>query len=223
MSTRNTGLFILGSVSDDTVARAFAAWSDYDPAHFAGEEGPRVGRTTWHGQPVTHVALRLFEVAGLRLMSEDALPEASDLEMVLGRSLSALHPVVYAFYEDEQMAGGGARFEGGRLTYRVAVDGQVAIPIRRTLDDTRPIEELDASHWIWPHASRALADAFPTGFTSAPEDDDTIEQLILAAQAAPITLLDAPAPPPPADAPAGPRTRRRDRLKSALKGWMRRE
>lgn len=224
MSARNTGVFVLGELSEEAIASAFMAWPEFAASHFAGEEAPRVGHTTWHEQPVTHVALRLFEVAGFRLMDEDGLPETSDLEMVLGRELSKHFPVVYAFYEDEIMAGGGARFEGGELVYRECVDGQVAIPIQRSLDATRPIPDLDPSDWIWPHATRCLTQAFPADFVHPPEDDDAVEKMILDAKAEAIVLPEkarsAPARSAPEETPG--RARKRDRVKRAFRGWLKR-
>ena len=225
MSDRNTALFVLAHLSDDDLRAAFQAWPSYDPDHFAGEEAPRVGRAQWHGQPITHVALRLFEVAGIRLMDEDALPEDSDLEMVLGRSLSKHAPVVFALYEDEAMAGGGARFEAGELAYRVCVDGRLVKPARRGLSQTKEIPDLDASDWIWPHATKALREAFGDGFDSAPSNDDELEKMILAADAAPLSLAETPAvaretsaaTPEGTPTPA-PASRKRDRLRSRLRG-----
>jgi len=218
MSARNTGLFVLGHVSASVVAEALAAWPEYALEHFAGEEAPRVGRTTWHDQPVTHVALRVFEVMGFRLLTEDRIPDATDLEMVLSAQLSSQFPVVVATYEDEVMAGGGARFENGALVYRMCVDGQQAIPTCRTLEGTHPIEDLDPSDWIWPHASAALTGAFPVGFHNPPQDDDALEQLILGAGAKAIPLAPHPSVSKEGSAPSG--LRKRDRVKRALRGWF---
>lgn len=215
MSARNTGLFLLGTVSPSVVAEALSAWPEYAPEHFAGAEGPRVGHATWHGQPVTHVALRVFEVMGFRLLNEESIPDPDDLEMVLGRELSRSHPVIFASYDDELMAGGAARFESGALRYRDCVEGQAAIPTRRTLHGAHPIEDLDPSLWIWPHASAALSGAFAPELSPAPKDDDDIEQLVLQAKAQPIPLHSRP---PPSPAPT-PRTRKRDRVRRALRGW----
>ena len=224
VSERNTALFVLAHLSDEDLCNAFQAWPDYDPAHFAGEEGPRVGRGEWHGQPFTHVALRLFEVAGIRLMDEDELPDNSDLEMVLGRSLSMHAPVVFGLYEDEEMAGGGARFEGGELVYRVCIDGRLVKPARRGLSETKEIPDLDTSHWIWPHATKALREAFGDGFESPPGNDDELEEMIDAADAGPLSLADTPpiAQPTSAKAPASNPTataapRKRDRLRSRIR------
>jgi hypothetical protein len=220
MSARNTGLFVLGPVSDDRIRAAFHAWPSYAPEHFAGEEAPRVGRTVWQGVDITHIALRVFEVAGLRLMDEDPIPDPTDLEMVLGRELSRDAPVVYAFYEDETMAGGGARFDRGTLTYRTCIDGRVAHPVRRDLQATTRIPDLDPSDWIWPHASRALSAAFADHLTPAPTTDDDLEQLILAANAKPLVPGAAPSRTPEPAEPEAPKQRRRDRLRSRLSGWL---
>jgi hypothetical protein len=230
VSERNTGLFILGHLDDDMIRDAFQAWPEFDPAHFSGEEEPRVGRADWHGHPYTHVALRLFEVAGLRLMDDDDIPSQTDLEMILGSHLSKHFPVIFGFYEDETMAGGGARFESGALVYRVCVDGREAEPVRRSRSITKPIEDLDPSDWIWPHATEALNNAFGDGFTPTPSNDDDLEKMILAADAEPLSLADlspssatsatsatsAPSP------PSAPTARRRDRLKARLRGLFQR-
>ncbi len=224
MSDRNTGLFILGHVDDDVIQAAFQAWPEFDPVHFTGEEAPRVGRSEWHGHPYTHVALRLFEVAGLRLMDDDEIPGGDDLEMVLGSHLSRHFPVTYGFYEDETMAGGGARFEAGALVSRVCVDGRAAEPVRRSQSTTSPIEDLDPSDWIWPHATDALQAAFGDEFSPPPSNDDDLEKMILAANAAPLSL--AALPPSASSAPAKddppPTQRRRDRLKARLRGLFQR-
>ena len=219
MSARNTGLFVLGSPSDEIIRNAFQAWPEFDPAHFAGDESPRIGRAEHAGQPYTHIALRLFEVAGLRLMDEDAIPEASDLEMVLGRALSEHFPVVYALYEDETMAGGGARFESGALVYRVCIDGRVAHPVRRARTDTTVIPALDPSDWIWPHASEALQAAFGPDFRSPPTTDDDLEAMILAADAQVLTLPAKQVAPEP-EPETRPTERRRDRVKARLRSLL---
>lgn len=220
MSARNTALLVLGHLPAAAVVDAFRQWPDFDPRHFAGDECPRVGHTDWHGTAVTHVALRLFEVAGIRLLDEDPTPEPDDLEMVLGRALSLHHPVVFALYEDETMAGGGARFEAGRLVHRTCIDGRRATPVRRDLLATTPLADLDPSDWIWPHASEALQAAFGPGLRQPPRTDDDLEALILAADAQPVVLGARPTPPrsvPPASAP-----RRRDRLRASLRSWLKR-
>ena len=84
------------------IRNAFQALVEFDPRTLPMTRAPH-GRAEHAGQPYTHIALRLFEVAGLRLMDERH-PEATDLEMVLGRVLSEHFPVVYALYEDETMA-----------------------------------------------------------------------------------------------------------------------
>lgn len=213
MSARNTGLFVHGHVPPEAIVRALRAWSGFSTDTFAGEEGPRVGHAEWSGQPTTHVALRVFEVAGFRLLDEDDIPEDDDLEMVLGRELSRAHgPVVLAQYEDEAMAGGGARFEAGRLVYRCCIDGRDTRPVRRDLDGTAELTDLDASHWIWPLASEALGSAFGAHWPTAPRSDDDLERLIIDARAAAVPL-DQPSEQNPS---APPRKRKRDRLK----GWL---
>ena len=93
-----------------------------------------------------------------------------------------------------------------------------SIPTRRTLDGSHPIADLDASDWIWPHATAALVGAFPADFHSPPGDDDALERLILDASAAPIALAPRPAPEP--TRPSAERTRKRDRMKRALRSWF---
>lgn len=216
MSARNTGLFLPGHVPPETVARAFRQSRGIDPELLTGPEAPRVGHGTWQGRRYTHVALRLFEVAGLRLMDEDALPDEDDLELLLGRRLSAPQGrAVFAFYDEETAAGGAAVFADGRLVSRCCYDARDTAPVCRDLDATTELVGLDPSDWIWRPASdtldRALAPLVGPGIRT----DDELSTLIRLAGATPISLAaPAPAPAPP---PA-PRRRKRDRLWALVRG-----
>jgi hypothetical protein len=215
VSARNTGLFVAGHIQDEAVAAALAQWPGFQPAHFAGAEGPRVGRSSRHGLPYTHVALRLFEVAGLRLLDDDEPPPADDLECVLGQALSAGGGrAVFAFYDEEQAAGGAAVFVDGQRVSRCCFDARDTAPVRRDDEGTTRLRDLDASDWIWVPASDTIEAALEPVVGPGVRTDDELEALIEGAEARPISLV-APSPAP--SAPEAPRERKRDRLKGALR------
>lgn len=212
MSDRNIGLFLPGHVAPDAVVRALLAIPDLSAGDFQGEEAPRVGHGSWNGRPYTHVALRLFEVGGLLLLDAVGLPPAQEVEMALATSLSKLAgSAVYLAYNDESALGGHARFEGGSLVSRRAIDGRGNRPVVRDLAGETPLQSVDASDWVWtPIADAVEAGALPLFGAGFRTDDDIAKAIELAnAKAAPMTTPAAsaaspaprPAPTPPKAAP----------------------
>ena len=203
MSDRNTGLFLAGHQTADAVGRAFVEVFGPASAELVGEEAPRLGHASWKGRPYTHIGLRLFEVGGLLLFDAEGVPSADEPEMRLGAALSKLAgQAVYLRYDDEAAVGGHARFEGGRLVSRAAIDGRESRPVLRDLSGQRVLEGVDASDWVWtPIADAVEAGATPI-FGPGLRTDEDIATLISYAGANPITLGSATAArPAPAPAP----------------------
>ena len=228
MSERNTGLFCPGHVPPDTIAHVFGQLQRDTGVVLAAEEAPRVGHGTHEGGLYTHIGLRLFEVAGLRLMDELELPDADDIEMVLGRMLSERHGyAVYLFFDEERGAGGGAVFESGQLISRVCCDGRPMRPVQRDLREEQVLGTLDPHDWIWELAGDAVEAAAARAVGRGVRNDDHINALIEDAGAESIATqiaagLAAPASrdasstaPTPAPGPAQ-RVRKRDRIR----GWL---
>lgn len=222
MSARNTALLLPGHQDPEAVAAAFWAAPDLQADLFVGPERPRIGHGVRGGRPYTLLALRLFEVAGLRLMDEQPIPGPEDLEVHLGQALSALAgQAVYVFYDEENAAGGAALFSQGRLQSRQCFDARPTQPVRRDLSAEEPLVGLDASDWIWVPASDAIEAATSPLLGAGIRDDDDIETLIEAAPAEPF----GPATVTPEalqTPPAPPRERRRDRLRGAVRQWLKR-
>ncbi len=211
MSERNTGLFVPGHLPAAALARALDGAPERP--HLVGAEAPRLGHGARGGRPYSHIGLRLFEVAGLRLMDDDALPPPGDLERRLGEALSrAAGRAVFAFYDEEHGAGGAAVFVDGALVDRRCYDARGLGPVAREGGATRALVGLDPSDWIWTPASDAIEAALLPIVGPGVRTDDELAALIAACAAAP-----AEPPPPPAPAPA-PRARRRDQLL----GWLKR-
>jgi len=215
MSDRNTGLFVAGHVSLDVITTAFRTHCGDLLAELVGEEAPRVGHGTRRGHAYTLVALRLFEVAGLLLMDEDEPPGGDALEVHLGQALSSGGgQAIFLFFDEENAAGGAARFEDGTLVDRECWDGRDTQPMHRHRTGSRPVDDLDTSDWIWRPASDAIERMSTPMVGPGVRTDDEIEALIEGAPATPVALGAAPAPAsrPTASAP-DERVRRRDRLK----------
>lgn len=209
MSDRNVGLFLSGHVSPQAVAAALLAVPGVNPDELSGEEAPRVGHGTWKGRPFTHVGLRLFEVGGLLLFDGAAVPGPEEVEMKLAEALSRqAGTAVYLRYDDESAVGGHARFEGGRLVSRVAIDGRESRPVLRDLQGERVLENVDASDWVWTPIAEAVEAGAKPIFGEGIRSDEDIETLIHTAAATPIALRAAPSPqaarpaPQPAPRPA---------------------
>jgi hypothetical protein len=220
VSKRNTGLFLPGHHTPEAIAEAFWSAPGLPTEHFIGAEVPRLGHGTRDGRPYTHFALRLFEVAGLRLMDDHPLPGPDDLELHLGCVLSKLAgQATYLFYDEENAAGGAARFADGALVGRVCFDARDTQPVRRDEQGETPLVGLNPSDWIWKPASEAIEAAAAPLVGPGVRDDDDIAALIEAAGATPIP------PPPPrkvsSESSPDPSKRRRDRLRSRVRGWLR--
>ncbi|MFM2244672.1 MAG: hypothetical protein RL071_746 [Pseudomonadota bacterium] len=218
MSARNTGLFLPGHLSAQVLIDALVGIPGAPLAELVGEEAPRLGHAQREGHAYTHVGLRLFEVAGLRLLDDDALPGPEDLEVALGAALSrAAGRAVYAVYEEEQGYGGAAVFEGGVLRSRLCFDARGTAPLRRDLSGATVLRGLDPSDWVWRPASDAIEAALLPVVGPGVRTDDELLALIEAASGAPLALPRAPTPPAhrPAEPPAA---RKRDRLLGLAKG-----
>ena len=226
MSERNTGLFLPGHLTADRLVAAFLSAPAAPLEHLVGPEAPRLGHGQ-RGSPYTHVGLRLFEVAGLRLLDDDELPQADDLEVQLGVALSAVAGrAVFAVYEEEQGYGGVAIFEAGRLVERSCFDARGTAPVRRDLRGAQVLRGLDPSDWIWRPASDAIEAALLPILGPGVRVDDDLLALIEGAAAAPIALPQRPAPAAtrPASEPqrAAEAPRKRDRLLGLARGLLRR-
>lgn len=223
MSERNTGLFLPGHLSAERLKAAFLACSAAPLEHLVGPEAPRLGHGL-RGQPYTHVGLRLFEVAGLRLLDEDDVPGPDDLEVQLGVALSAAAGrAVFAVYEEEQGYGGVAIFEAGRLVERRCFDARGTAPVRRDLTGAAVLRGLDPSDWIWRPASEAIEAALLPLVGPGVRTDDELLALIEGASASPVALPGRPAPAVPRTGGAPePPPRKRDRLLGLARGLLRR-
>ncbi len=220
MSARNTGLFLPGHLSAQALIDALVAIPGAPLAELVGEEAPRLGHGERGGLRFTHVGLRLFEVAGLRLLDEDDVPGADDLEVALGAALSrAVGRAVYAVYEEEQGYGGAAVFEAGALRSRLCFDARGTAPVRRDLSGATVLRGLDPSDWIWRPAGEAIEAALLPVVGPGVRTDDELLALIEAAGGAPLTLPRTPTPPAHRP-PAPPAARKRDRLLGLAKGLL---
>ncbi|MEL6346292.1 MAG: hypothetical protein AAFV53_24490, partial [Myxococcota bacterium] len=185
MSERNTGLFLPGHVSPDVIAEVFWSAPGLDASFFTGAEAPRVGHGDRDGQPFTHVGLRLFELGGLLLMDQLAIPGPDSIEIHLGNTLSThAESALYVFYDEELGAGGVARFASGQLTLRRCFDARGLAPMRRDLDEEVVLEGLDPSDWIWKPSSDLIEAEMSVIVGGGIRDDDDIEALIAMAAAA---------------------------------------
>ncbi|MCB9741313.1 MAG: hypothetical protein H6740_01690 [Alphaproteobacteria bacterium] len=223
MSERSTGLFIAGHVDPQEVVTTLLRAPTVRAGDLQGEETPRVGHGVHAGAPFTHVGLRLFELGGLLHIDRTELPGADEVETYLGMALSAAHgKALFLHYDDEQGVGGHALYVDGLLVSRRAVDGRWDEPIVRDLDGERVMEDVDPSHWVWPHVADAVAEGAQALFGEGVRSDDDIAELIQAAAATPVKvpLGAAPRTEPAAEAPSPGRTRKRDRLLGLVKGLM---
>ena len=224
MSERNTGLFLPGHLSPAQLQAAFLGCSAAPLEHLVGPEAPRLG----HGQrggPYTHVGLRLFEIAGLRLLDEAETPGDDDLEVQLGVALSRVAGrAVFAVYEEEQGYGGAPAFAAGRLVSRACFDARGTAPVALDLTGERVLRGLDPSDWIWRPASEAIEAALSPLVGPGVRTDDELLSLIEGAAAVELALPQRPAPAATRSAePPGPPARKRDRLLGLARGLLRRE
>lgn len=189
MSARNTGVFVAGHLAAAEVAQAVWSWSGFLDGDLRGAEAPRLGHGQRDGRPYTLLALRLFEVGGLLTLDRATVPPEDDLEMHLGRALSAHGVAVFLHFDEERGAGGHARFEAGRLASRRVIDGRDYQPVERDLGGERPMIVADQEAWIWGDISDALeAGAAPVLGPGVRTDDD----LAAIIAATPLTTLVPP-------------------------------
>jgi len=214
MSERNTALLLTGHVPAERVAAAIR--SAFGPllAELTGDECPRLGHGTRLGQDFTLVAVRLFEVGGLRILEDPALPGRDDLEQALGCALSSGGgAAVFVHHDEERGAGGHALFRNGQLAGRRFYDGRGLGPVLRDLDGEHEIAEPDEGDWIWDLIGDAVEEGTAPIVGRGVRTDDDLEAVIKAASPLPLDLT----APPPDPAPAPARRGVRARLKGLLK------
>jgi len=215
MSERNTALLIRGHAPSPTVVAAIRAAFGPLLAELTGVEAPRLGHGERLGQPFTLVSLRLFEVAGLRVLDDDNVPGSDDVEVALATALSAGGgAALYLHYDEERGAGGHALWRNGRLASRRYYDGRGFGPVLRDLDGEHEIAEPEEGDWIWDLIGDAIEEGATPILGPGVRTDDDLEAVIRAAAAEPLSLTE----PPPAPAPERPRRGVRGRLK----GWLKR-
>ena len=216
MSGRNTGLFLPGHVSAESLGDLLREVPGLDMAAFQGDEALRVGHGQRDGRSYTHVGLRLFEEGGLLLMDQLALPEDDDIEIFLGCALSsAYREAVYLFYDEERGAGGHALFKEGALVSRRVVDGREFDPLMRELSQESPLEDLDPSEWIWPLAAQLVEEGAKGVLGAGVCNDDDIASLIEEAGG-----IEVRTGPPPAVEPVS-QVRARDPMRAGrLRGLL---
>lgn len=221
MAEHNTGLFLRGHVPADEIARLLWAAPGLTPQTFTGEEAVRVGHGEREGMPFTHVALRLFEVGGVRLIEELDVPGPDDVEVYLGRALSRLAGVaVYLLFEDEAGYGGHALFRDGALVSRQVVDGNGRDPVQRDLEREWEVE-VDESHWVYPLMGDLLEAGGRAVWGDGVRSDHDLAPLIEAAAARPV---EPEAPERSAESPPEQpeKTGRRGRLRGLVRRLARR-
>jgi len=217
MSERNTGIFLPGHINPAEIADVFARLQSMEPQVWSGAEAPRVGHGTHAGHDYTHVALRFFEVAGLPVLDLDAVPGAESVDIELGEVLSRIAgSAVYLFYDEENAAGGAARFENGELVDRECWDGRAFMPIHRHMRGAEVVEDLDPSDFIWKPASAAMARMSTPLLGPGVLPDDEIDALIEGADAKAVLVVSEVKAPPPAPASRPPSRRKK------LRGLLRR-
>ena len=216
MSERNTALLLTGHVPPARVAEAVRTAFGPLVGELTGQECPRLGHGTRLGQDFTLLAIRVFEVGGLRILEDADLPGDDDVETALARSLSrGGGAALFVHYDEERGAGGHALFRNGRLAGRRFYDGRGLGPQLRDLDGEHEIAEPDDGDWLWDLIGDAVEEGATPVVGPGVRTDDDLEALILAAAAEPLDLtLSTPAPEP---APPRPRRGVRARLKGLLK------
>jgi len=214
MSERNTALLLSGHVPAERVAAAVRAAFGPLLAELTGEEVPRLGHGIRVGRDFTLVAIRLFEVGGLRILEDAALPGPDDLEHALGRTLSSGGGnALFVHHDEERGAGGHALFRNGQLAGRRFYDGRGLGPVLRDMDGEHEIAEPDEGDWIWDLIGDAVEEGTAPIVGPGVRTDDDLEAVIKAASALPLDLT----APPPAPAPAPIRRGVRARLRGLLK------
>jgi hypothetical protein len=191
MSSRNTGIFLRGHVSNDALAECLWAVGGLDSGHFRQDEAIRAGQGTLNGHEYTLITARLFAIAGFAMLDDAELPPAEDLEMVMGARLSArFGEVVFLAHDDEHGWGGYARFVDGKLTARRVVDGRGSRPVRREGNVESPLTGIDESEWVWPVLAQLVAEGAESILGEGVSTDDDIEARVVAAAVKPIPTPD---------------------------------
>jgi len=199
MSSRNTGIFLPGHIDGSAIAECVWAPGGLSPADFQGDEAVRAGQGSVQGHDYTLVTARLFAVVGFALLDSTEVLSDGDVEMVLGTRLSErFGEAVFLCYDDEGGWGGYARFIDGALTARRVVDGRPSHPLRRDDGVETLLEDVDASHWIWPALSEVVVAGARSVLGEGVGSDDDIEVRVAAAAVQPIptrVVESAPADP----------------------------
>lgn len=206
MSERNTGLFLSGHRTPESVARAFRTWPGLRPGDLDGEEAPRLGHGHRQGRDFSLVALRLFEVGGLLLLDQPQLVDDSELESHLGRVLSAGGEAVFLRFEEQLGAGGFARFRDGALVDRRFIDGRPYQPVIRDRLGERPLHVEDEEAWIWAEISDAVEEGARSVLGDGIRSDRELAPIIAGLE---MTTLSIDLPPPPGSPPGPPPPARR--------------
>ena len=168
MSSRNTGLFVSGHLSE-SASQALQA------------DGIRVGFSTRRRKRYTHLGIPDLEEHGSPLLDQLEIPASGPVLTILQQTSSEYGRAVLLFCDDETGAGGHVLFEKGVLQSRRIIDGRAYTPVERTQTEEIPLENLDSSDWVWPLIGDALEQGARAVVGLGIRDDDDIERLIEAA------------------------------------------
>ena len=168
MSSRNTGLFVSGHISENTTATLQS-------------QGIRVGLSTRRRKRYTHLGVPDLEEHGSPLFDQLDLPAKDPVVALLQETSSEYGKAVLLFCDDETGAGGHVLFEKGVLQSRRIIDGRAYTPVERDAKAEVPLENLDSSEWVWPLIGDALEQGARSVVGMGIRDDDDIEALIEAA------------------------------------------
>ena len=168
MSSRNTGLFVSGHLSEETAARLRS-------------NGIRVGQSTRRRKRYTHLGLPELEDNGSVLFDQLEIPSEDPLVSLLEDISQEQGKAVLLFCDDETGAGGHVFYEQGKLSSRRIIDGRAYTPVERSIDSETVLDELDSSDWVWPLIGDALEQGARAVVGLGVRDDDDVESLIEAA------------------------------------------
>lgn len=168
MSSRNTGLFVSGHLSEETAARLRS-------------NGIRVGQSTRRRKRYTHLGLSELEDNGSVLFDQLEIPSEDPLVSLLEDISQEQGKAVLLFCDDETGAGGHVLYDQGKLSSRRIIDGRAYTPVERSIDSETVLDELDSSDWVWPLIGDALEQGARAVVGLGVRDDDDVESLIEAA------------------------------------------
>ena len=168
MSSRNTGLFVSGHLSEETAERLRS-------------NGIRVGQSTRRRKRYTHLGLPELEDNGSVLFDQLEIPSEDPLVSLLEDISQEQGKAVLLFCDDETGAGGHVFYEQGKLSSRRIIDGRAYTPVERSIDSETVLDELDSSDWVWPLIGDALEQGARAVVGLGVRDDDDVESLIEAA------------------------------------------